>query len=249
MKSFRDYSSLIEAGQGAERQENGFVDAIKSAVKEVGGKGITVKTADVTLKDIVDADKYTGRSKAGTEPYTDVIVKTSRGKEYNLSMKGSSAPSLAGGGLAGMELVVPGIGRSFMTAALKHHSKKIKPGDKVPDLFAKLNDKDKLKLVIGSKDMGGPIHHMYIGPMDVKSTFKNNVLTLNGKVSDATKYAKDHDLYFRLRARREDQTFDPKAKDRAGIPTVYGKSPSRGDAKGRIVITDKVPSAREIITF
>jgi hypothetical protein len=38
-------------------------------------------------------------------------------------------------------------------------------------------------------------------------------------------------------------------KDRAGIPTVYGKSPSRGDGKGRIVITDRSAKTRDVITF
>ena len=251
-KSFikEDLELLLMAGQGAERQENGFVDAVNKAFEQVQ-KGITIKTSNITVRDIVKAEKYGGRSKAGTEPYTDVIITTSKGKKYNLSMKGSSAPSLAGGGLAGMELVIPGIGRKFMEGALAHHKKSLKPGDKVPDLFAKLNDKDKMLLVIGNASMGGPIHYMYIGPMDVRQQFNssNATLTLNGNIIDAKKYANDHDLYFRLRARREDQTFDPTAKDRAGIPTVYGKSPSRGDAKGRIVITDKVPRTREIITF
>jgi hypothetical protein len=248
MKSFKNY--ITEAGQSAERQENGFVDAINNAFTLIN-KGITVKTKDLTIKDIVKAEKYSGRSKAGTEPYTDVIITTSKGKKYNLSMKGTTAPSLAGGGLAGIELVLPGIGRQFMDAALKHHKKKLKIGDKVPDLFAKLNDKDKMKLVIGSTAMGGPIHYMYIGPMDVKAQYniKTNVLDLNGKITDAKRYSNDHDLYFRLRARREDQTFDPMKKDRAGIPTVYGKSPSRGDGKGRIVITDRSAKTRDVITF
>ena len=255
MKNFKFFVQeqaelLLMAGQGAERQETGFIDAINNAFENVQ-KGITVQTHDLTVHDVVKAEKYSGRSNAGTEPYTDVVLTTSKNKKYNISMKGSSAPSLAGGGLAGMEIVIPGIGRKFMEAALKHHSKTLKPGDKVPDLFAKLNDEDKLKLVIGSPDMGGPIDFMYIGPMDVKvsTNVNKDVITLNGKIIDATEYAETHDLYFRLRARRDDQPFDPKARDSKGIPTVYGKSPSKGDSKGRIVITDKVPKVREIITF
>lgn len=236
------------AGQSAERQETGFVDAINNAVTQVQGP-ITLKSHDLTVKGVVKAEKFSGRSIAGTEPYTDVTLTLASGKVKNISMKGSSAPSLAGGGLAGIELVVPGIGRKFMEAALKHHKKTLKPGDKVPDLYAKLNDSDKMLLVVGNKKNGGPIDFMYIGPMDVKSSQKGDVLTVNGNVIDAKKYADTHDLYFRLRARRDDQTFDPVAKDRGGIPTVYGKSPSRGDAKGRIVVTDKVPKARGIITF
>ena len=92
--------------------------------------------------------------------------------------------------------------------------------------------------------MGGPIDFMYIGPMNVTGTYdpKKNLLPLNGDLIDATEYAKTHDLYFRLRARREDQRFGPEAKDKEGTPKIYGVSPSRGDSAGRIVVTDKVSS-------
>lgn len=237
------------AGQSAERQETEFVEAINNAVEQNLEQPITVKSKDATVTDVIGAEKFQGRSVAGTEPYTDVVLNTVRGP-VNLSMKGPSAPSLAGGGLAGIELVLPGIGRQFMQAALQHHLRSgLQPGDEVPDLYAKLNDNDKLKLVVGNKKNGGPIDYMYIGPMSVKSSFKNGVVTVNGSLIDAVKYAKEHDLFFRLRARRHDQRFDPEAKDRKGIPTVYSRSPSKGDAKGRIVITDKVPRVREVITF
>jgi hypothetical protein len=65
---------------------------------------------------------------------------------------------------------------------------------------------------------------------------------LNGTLTAADVYAKTHDLYFRLRARREDQKFDPDAIDRDGTPKIYGVSPTRGDSAGRIVVTDKVAS-------
>jgi hypothetical protein len=79
--------------------------------------------------------------------------------------------------------------------------------------------------------------------MSVTSTYdeKKNVLTLNGKLTESKEYAKTHQLYFRLRARREDQRFDPEA-EQGGVPKIYGKSPSRGDSAGRIVVTDSVPS-------
>ena len=66
---------------------------------------------------------------------------------------------------------------------------------------------------------------------------------------EAVEYAKTHALYFRLRARREDQRFDPDAKDGTGAPKIYGKSPSRGDSAGRIVVTDKVPSTGVIVNI
>ena len=89
---------------------------------------------------------------------------------------------------------------------------------------------------------------MYIGPMNVTGTYdeKKNILNLNGNIFEAKKYAASHKLFFRLRARREDQRFDPNASNK-GVPKIYGKSPSRGDSSGRIVVTDKVPSRAIII--
>jgi len=247
MQSFKKY--LLEAGLGAERQENSFVAAVAQAVKFNGDKPITIKTKEDTILGVIKAEKYNGRQVSGSEPYTDVQLFTSKGI-INLSMKGPSAPSLAGGGLRGVEAIIPGLSARFFRAAYNNHIKKgLKAGDKVPDTYAKLNDKEKNFLVIGNKPMGGPIDYMYIGPMDVISSFNNGVLSVNGKCIDAKKYAKSKDLFFRLRARRVDQTFDPEASDKNGIPKIYGKSPSRGDSAGRLVITDKTSKGRDIIVF
>ena len=241
---------ITEAGASAERQENGFVKLIKDTVKANKDNAITVKSQDDTVKNVVDAEKYTGRQAKGSEPYTDVQLILKNGKKVNLSMKGPSAPSLAGGGLRGIEEIIPGIGYRFYDAAYKNHKKKkLKDGNKVPDTYGKLNDADKNLLVIGNTAMGGPIDFMYIGPMDVSGDFKNGVLEVNGKLIGAKKYADEHDLYFRLRARREDQVFDSKAKYPNGTPKIYSRSPSKGDSAGRIVVTDKPAGNRDQIVF
>jgi hypothetical protein len=237
------------AGASAERQENGVIAKIKDAVKKNKGNPITLKAGKTILEGVIGAEKYTGRQTGGSEPYTDVIIyvrKDNKIVEINCSLKGESAPSLAGGGLKGLELAVPGIAKKFMKAAFTQLKTKeqLKSGDKVPDVFGKISSKDKVKIVVGNKAMGGPIDYMYIGPMTVIGTYdvKKNLLPLNGTLTDATTYAKTHDLYFRLRARREDQRFNPDAKDKDGTPKIYGVSPSRGDSAGRIVVTDKVSS-------
>lgn len=238
------------AGASAERQETGVVRAITEAVKKNQKNPITLVAGATTIKGVIGAEKYGGRQLGGSEPYTDVIIKTVDGKQINCSLKGESAPSLAGGGLKGLELAVPGIAGRFMKSALAALKKEISAGDKVPDVFGKIQDADKLKIVVGNKAMGGPIDYMYIGKMDVSSRYdsKTNVLTIsNGELIPAKKYARDHELYFRLRARREDQRFDPDAKDAQGIPKIYGKSPSKGDSAGRIVVTDKVPTTAVIV--
>lgn len=238
------------AGASAERQEQGFIDEIKSAIKKNQGNPVTLKAGTVTIPGVNYAEKYTGRQAGGSEPYTDVIIKTVDGKSFNLSMKGPSAPSLAGGGLSGLELAVPGLAKKFMMAAAEQLKKdKMNPGDKVPDMYGKIGSNDKVTIVVGNKAMGGPIDYMYIGPMDVSSSYDDdkNIVTLNGQLHEAVAYAKSHDLYFRLRARREDQRYDPTAKDSAGTPKIYGKSPSKGDSAGRIVVTDKVPASAKIV--
>ena len=247
MKTFKTF--ITEAGQRTERQETEFVNAINGTVEANNGNPIIVKTKTDTIKDVTGAEKYQGRQRSGSEPYTDVQLFTTRGP-LNVSMKGPSAPSLAGGGLRGIEEIIPGIGERFFNAAYQHHLKAgLEAGDKVPDLYGKLNDSDKELLVIGNTAMGGPIDLMYIGPMDVKYKTADDVITLNGSLIDAEKYANSKDLYFRLRARREDQRFDPEAKTRGGVPKIYGRSPSRGDSAGRLVITDRVPQSRNVIIF
>lgn len=240
------------AGASAERQETGVVNAINNAVKNNQKNPITLVAGVTKITGVLSAEKFTGRQTSGSEPYTDVVINYKKGKQilsYNCSLKGESAPSLAGGGLRGLELAVPGIAKKFMKAAFKRLSGMLNPGDKVPDTFGKISDADKLKIVVGNTAMGGPIDYMYIGPMSVTGSYdkKTNVLTLNGSLIPAKTYANTHDLYFRLRARREDQRFDPDAKDSDGTPKIYGKSPSRGDSAGRIVVTDKVPSTAVIV--
>jgi hypothetical protein len=131
---------------------------------------------------------------------------------------------------------------------------KIRAGDKVPDVYGKIPKTALKKIVVGNSQMGGPIDYIYIGGMNVNSRYdaKKNILHFNnGKLHEAEEYARTHDLYFRLRARREDQRFDPDAKDNQGIPKIYGRSPSRGDSVGRLVVVneDAVPSNAKIINI
>lgn len=241
------------AGASTERQETGVIKSINDAVKKNKKNAITVVAGKTKFTGIVEAKKYTGRQSGGSEPYTDVILINNKGEQINLSLKGEAAPSLAGGGLKGLELAVPGIAKKFMTEAYNElvKKKKLTVGDKVPDVYGKIGNNDKKKIVVGNEAMGGPIDYMYIGPMNVISNYneEKNELKLNGELTEAVEYAKTHELYFRLRARREDQRFDPDAKDNKGVPKIYGVSPSKGDSAGRIVVTDKTPSNAVIVSI
>jgi hypothetical protein len=238
------------AGASAERQEQGVIDAVNKAIKQNKNNPVTVIAGGVKITNVNHARKYPGRQASGSEPYTDVIFEKKNTKASNLSLKGEAAPSLAGGGMRGLEAIVPGIAGRFMKAALDALLEQgLKAGDKVPDVYGKIGAKTKEKIVVGTQAMGGPIDYMYIGPMTVTGPYdpKKNTVTLNGTLTEAVEYAKSHELYFRLRARREDQRFDPDAQQ-GGIPKIYGKSPSRGDSAGRIVVTDSVPSTAVIVS-
>lgn len=229
------------AGEAAERQERGFITSITNALRKNKNKPITLIAGDVEIPGVFLAKKHTGRQEGGSEAYTDIVLFNRKKGNINLSLKGEEAPSLAGGGLRGLELIIPGIGARFMKAAYNQLIEMgLKAGDKVPDVYGKISAKDKRKIVVGNQAVGGPIHYMYIGPMKVETDFEKGTLTLNGTLTEATQFADENELYFRLRARREDQTFDPKAME-SNVPKIYGRSPSRGDSAGRVVVTDKVP--------
>ena len=239
------------AGAAAERQETGLIDAINGGYGQAGGKPFTIVGAGGSrITDCIRAEKYEGRSKAGTEPYTDVIIYRTRNRKVNISMKGTSAPSIAGGGLSGLEEAAPGLTGKFLTAALKkYQTMGFSEGmSNLPDMYGKVSTSLKEQIVVGNAAMGGPIDYMYVGPMSVTSRFSGTTLTVNGKFTEAKKYAKDNDLYLRLRKRRADQPFT-KEKDNKGMPLILGKSPSRGDKGRRIVTTTKTPTNAQVVEF
>ena len=72
------------AGAAAERQESGFVKAVRAAVKRNAGNPITLIAGKTTVTGVIDARKYTGRQESGSEPYTDVQIITQRGKKQQI---------------------------------------------------------------------------------------------------------------------------------------------------------------------
>lgn len=237
---------IIEAGTAAERQERGVIEAINMYASKKNP--VTVSTQGATIRGVIQASKFPGLSKLGKEPYTDIVLHCTGNKSYNISAKGETAPSLAGGGLVALNILAPDLISTFLKKARKELMKKYSAGDQgLPDVFGKI-PADMVEMILaGNEDMGGPIHYMYQGPMDVEASWKNDKeVMLNGVLTPIEEYAKTHDLYLRARKRRIDQPFDPAGADAAGLPLIFGKSPTRGDIGRRIVISDK-PSANSIL--
>lgn len=134
------------AGASAERQETGLVNAINNAVKTNGKNPITLVAGKIKLAGVIGAHKFTGRQESGSEPYTDVVIQLIGNKTVNCSLKGESAPSLAGGGLKGLELAVPGIAARFMKAAHKNFHLRLMLAIKCRTYSARLPVKIKVKL-------------------------------------------------------------------------------------------------------
>tara|TARA_B100001029_G_C15063675_1_gene461084 strand:+ start:9650 stop:10375 length:726 start_codon:yes stop_codon:yes gene_type:complete len=237
------------AGAQFERQEIGLINAVNSGYGGNNGTPFTlIGVNGISIQNCISAEKYEGRSTAGTEPYTDVIINVSGNKSINISNKGDSAPSIAGGGIEGLETAVPGLTKKFLESALSEYKKRgfIEGMSNVPDMYGKVSNNLKEKIVVGNVSMGGPIHYMYIGPMDVTFNQYGSNVKVNGKLFEAKKYAKDNDLYLRLRKRRADQPLVLNEKDSKGLPLILGRSPSRGD-KGRRIVTVKKPPLNAIV--
>lgn len=252
-KSIKNYEKLLqealllEAGARFERQERG----IRNAINKIASKDnpITVVTSNDSIKGVIGAIKVEGLNELGKEPYADMQFLLSSGKRINISAKGSSTPSIAGGGLAGLSILVPNLINKFLNRTKDELEKKYKLGDEgLPDVFAKIPTKDSIKILKGVTAMGGPIDYMYQGPMDVVAEYPNKKqVVLNGELTNIEDYAKNHPLFLKARKRRVDQPFDPISLDASGNPLIFGKSPEFGDAGRRIVITDKITSTGIVI--
>jgi hypothetical protein len=133
------------AGENFERQEIAICRAVAESVQQNENQPIHVKTYEASMCDVMTATKYGTRLLGGGEPYTDIVLAHANGVCYNVSCKGEYAPSLAGGGLKGIERVIPGLARSFVVAAHTYllHELKLLPGDNVPNIFARISDEDK----------------------------------------------------------------------------------------------------------
>lgn len=247
------------AGAVAERQEHGLITTVREACARAG-QPITVIAGNTILYHVTTAEKYLGRAFSGHEPLTDVVIRTAahlqysvypvQGRPYALSMKGESAPSLAGGGLTGIEAMVPGLANTFLNNIHSFCEWMFQPGCVLPNFYARVSDAHKTLIVRGTSAVGGPIDFVYIGPMDVQGVYepRTAVLVLNGTLIRAEAFATERELYFRYRPRRHDMRWAPDERDDNGVPRIWGRSEYRQkEVGGRLLVTDDVPEGAVFI--
>lgn len=211
---------------GAERQEIGLLAAVKDAALR------GVKLPGVNLQ-VMDAWKNDKRTVTGQEPYIDIVIQDTNAKKYGISCKGDFAPSLGGGGLAGLSRIVPRLVDSVYTNVEEYLKEELGidenqtvPANYVPDIFIPISTSHMRKILIGNEYIGGPVDYMYVGKMDVSYSFSGNRLDLNGKFYDIDDYMrKIGKFYFRIR-KRELQGIDKikvtyKEKNKDGYPILF----------------------------
>jgi len=237
------------SGQGSERQEIGLLNLINENCVKSDNMFIASFGRD---KKLLKAEKKTGQNKLGKEPYIDIIIHTRDGKQYGVSMKGETAPSLAGGGLAGINAVAPDLLKKVYDAvAEKLVAMGLSQGmevnaEMIPDFFIKIPDNYVKLILVGNEDLGGPIDYMYIGKMNVTGTVTNNEIKPNGTFYSIDEYmAKIPDFYFRIRKRDLEPSGNIRIeftkKNSEGYPLIFS-SARYGKNNLRLVITDKVPT-------
>jgi hypothetical protein len=258
-KQFGGTASKSGTG-GSERQERGLVDAIMtsqglSKKVYISSLGSTINIINAVKNDPKDAGaSYIPHMKASKEPYTDMILnvkQSNRGQQLRVSMKGDSAPSLAGGGLSGLMDIDPKMTKSVWAKAINYIKKQgFKQGDiikasEIPDLSVRVPDELVRKVIVGTADIGGPITHMYIGPMDVTSQFNKSTgqLTVNGKFYTVEEYIeKIPSFYIVIRKRDIDENgkiqidIEGETTNTEGLPILF-KSPKKGKNNARVIVT------------
>jgi hypothetical protein len=252
----RDFGGVASksGGLGSERQESGLVNALNEAAAKYNDAYVS----SLGKRDFIkSAKKVGGLSSIGKEPYIDISIETSEGRK-DVSCKGDSAPSLAGGGVAGIKLVAPDLIKKMYETIQKHLKSDLKltegtvvSAESIPDLYIEIPKKYVTTILKGTKAMGGPVTHMYIGGMDVVSDITTKEVKLNGTFYSISEYMqKIGKFYFRIRKRDLDSSNTTKItyskKTTEGYPVLM-QNPKNSKNNLRVVIQDKVPTTGKIL--
>jgi len=257
------------SGSGSERQESSLINFINNNVLNRHCKisNNCAKDRKLLGYQITGAEKKVGKNDYNDEPYIDVIIKTDKG-EIGISCKGPTTPSLAGGGLSGLNRIVPELIQDFYTQAQKYIesikiesktkggrkiiSEKLKDGDTIgayliPDMSYEIPEEYVENILRGNEAMGGPIDYMYQGPINVTGKVDEEdgkfYLNPNGQFYSINEYKKKvGKFYLIIRKRDLDQDnrikLDFKETNREGFVKLF-KSPKTGKTNSRIIIQDK----------
>jgi hypothetical protein len=243
----------------SERQERSLIDTINSVQ---GSKNLISANGSI-LKNVLSASKVES-SDYRYEPYADLQLEIEgRSEPYLVSAKGPVAPSLAGGGLAGVTTLSEGVRqfvKDFYEEAFLHYQDIFDDHEELTldtdlyktsyfkDINKKLPDDIILEILRGTEIMGGPVNSYYIGSMEVTSEIDGNNITLNGNFIPIEKFAEGKTLYAHIKKRSGSYFFTDKTQTVNGLtlPLIFTDKPGGKMAKSRFGILDK-PRGKEIL--
>jgi hypothetical protein len=201
LQKTKEFGGMGSKKETSEKQEHGLIDIINN------NPGCMISKMDIIAQ---SASSNEGTNSMKKERYIDIFITDSKGKDHGISMKGTVAPSLGGGGAAGINSVAPDLFKKifkriehFMKNELKLANGDIISINHMPDIFVRVPDDYVESIMMGNEAMGGPIDYMYVGPMDATGEVdKNNMLNLNGQFYTIEEYInKIGNFYFRIRKR------------------------------------------------
>ena len=218
---------LTEAGKVGEEQEQAIVNLVKKLTNK-GSNLISLKVGNKILPDVVSISKYGKMTIHSKEPITDLVIELSSGKKINVSAKGLTSPSLAGGGLKGLNYIVAPEIKKFLERAEEYYIDNgfVEGDTDLPEVSALVAEEIEEKIIRSDASQGGPIDYIYIGPKQVVSYNielfnKSRILELNGIFYTPKQLAKKYSLYYVLRRRIGNAPFAPGKKDKDGLPIIF----------------------------
>lgn len=241
---------IVLLGNGAntmqDKASHKLIQEINAAVKTNRNDPITIITAKRSLIGVSGARSYSGGSISNIQPHTDIVLVFRNKKNVNISIKNTPIESLTKGNVRGLESIVPGITRRFMTlVARRLEQNGLETGERVPKICAKLTALDRDAILIGKTLTGGPIDLVYGGEMKSFYDPERQLFWLYGEFVDPDEWAKQKQLFLELQPKYEDQKYDPTLRI-GGIPMIYGKSDTYRISEFTIILHEQLPEDTEI---
>jgi len=233
----------------SERQEHGLVNFLNA------NTGVVIEEMGITVK---SARSLGGMNSLGKEPYIDIFITDTNGKDHGISMKASSSMTIGGGGTAGVFSMFPKliqrcydkVEQYLMDMGLEDQD--VVSHGAIPNLFFRIPEKYIAPLMRGNKAMGGPIDWIYVGPSDVTGEVVDGNLNLNGNFYSVDDFVEKTagDVFFRIRKRDLDGEMteidfsDVDAKFNLPILMINQSNRKRN---WRLLMTNKGPANKAMI--
>ena len=245
-------ANLILAGKArhetSERQEVGIITAINSVE---GIKTVVGSNEDFKITNVIRAEKIPTTGKI--EPIADIQLIRSKGSSpYKISAKANQAPTIGGGGLAGMSQLskpVTDFVKKFYEDANTYYKKIFDEHDELTsetDLYKTKYFKDVNRVIPpdiieeilrGTAAQGGPVDVYYIGDMDhVLVGVDNNVVTLSGEFLPIEDIAKDKTLYIHMKKRAGSYYYTDSMQTVNGltVPRIFAQRPNGTTSQSKL---------------